>query len=309
MISVCGCKEKEVVSIYSDDSNWAFLEKEEDGDYDVFFIAPSATTGDKDNLYWKDFSNERYYGKFVGSIMMEKDLYDQGARFYAPLYHQAFIEAYLGDVSVRDELLDQAYVDIKDAFSYYLNNYNNGRPIVLAAYSQGSDMAYRLLKDFGKEIEDRLIACYAIGWRFPIDEVSADVKFANGEDDLGTVIAFTCEADYIDDSFIVPKGIKTLSINPLNWRTDSEVADKSMNKGACFLNTKGDITDELAELTGAYISEERGTLIVTDVSAEDYPAHIKGLKEGEYHSYDYQFFYNNLKENVRLRVDNFLNLH
>ena len=311
-LTLAGCKEKREESIYDDDVNWAYIEKDEmDTDYDVFFIAPACTTGDDDNLYWKDFTNQKYYDKFVGSINMHKDMYDQNARFYSPLYHEAFIEAFLKDEDTKNEILDSAYEDVKKAFECYLDLYNDNRPILLAGFSEGSYMAVRLYEDYFNnwKMQNKLIACYAIGYCFDIEEMSKYpyVKFAKGEDDLGVVITYSSEAEYIDDSFIVHKDKKTYSINPLNWKTDSTPADKSLNKGACFLDTKGNVTSEIPNLTGAYIDETRGTLKVTDVSAEDYPAHIKSLKEGEYHSYDTQFFYNNLKDNVSLRVEKYLN--
>lgn len=59
-------------------------------------------------------------------------------------------------------------------------------------------------------------------------------------------------------------------------------------------------------MTGAYIDPERGALKVTDVSPEDYTAALSFLQEGEYHIYDYQFFYRNLQENVKKRVEAYL---
>ncbi len=53
---------------------------------------------------------------------------------------------------------------------------------------------------------------------------------------------------------------------------------------------------------------DRGVLKVTDISSEDYPAYIPGLPEGGYHVYDYQFFYRNLQENVRIRVMKYLSV-
>jgi hypothetical protein len=37
---------------------------------------------------------------------------------------------------------------VKDAFEYYLKNYNNGRPIIIAGHSQGSGHGARILKDY-----------------------------------------------------------------------------------------------------------------------------------------------------------------
>ena len=52
----------------------------------------------------------------------------------------------------------------------------------------------------------------------------------------------------------------------------------------------------------------RGALKVTDVSAKDYPAIVPGLPEGAYYIYDYQFFFRNLQENVKLRVDTYFEM-
>ena len=52
----------------------------------------------------------------------------------------------------------------------------------------------------------------------------------------------------------------------------------------------------------------RGALKVTDVSAKDYPDIVPGLPEGAYHIYDYQFFFRNLQENVKLRVDTYFEM-
>ena len=57
----------------------------------------------------------------------------------------------------------------------------------------------------------------------------------------------------------------------------------------------------LPGLCGAWIGE-RGELVVTDVTAEEYPAGLDVFPDGAYHLYDYQFFFTNLKENVADRT-------
>jgi hypothetical protein len=44
---------------------------------------------------------------------------------------------------------------VKTAFLYYLQHYNNGRPIIIASHSQGATHGKRLLKEFfdGKELQ------------------------------------------------------------------------------------------------------------------------------------------------------------
>lgn len=39
---------------------------------------------------------------------------------------------------------------------------------------------------------------------------------------------------------------------------------------------------------------------------EDDPVVVPGLPDGAYHIYDYQFFYRNLQENVKVRLQQYL---
>ena len=107
------------------------------------------------------------------------------------------------------------------------------------------------------------------------------------------------------ESLIVADGERTIGINPLNWKTDSTLAEKSLNKGACFTDYTGAITNEIPQLTGAYLDADRGTLIAVDIHPEDYSNSL--FPDGIYHLYDYQFFYRNLQENVLVRTNAFLN--
>ena len=56
-------------------------------------------------------------------------------------------------------------------------------------------------------------------------------------------------------------------------------------------------------MCGCYIDEERGVLKVTEVTPAEYPAVLDILPEGSYHLYDFQFFFKNLQENVKHRVE------
>ena len=105
---------------------------------------------------------------------------------------------------------------------------------------------------------------------------------------------------------MIPEGMHTLAINPLNWKTDSTPASKEENIGACFTDYDGNIVSEIPNLTGAYIDPVRGALKVTDVKPEEYPPVLSIFESGIYHIYDYQFFYRNLQENVGVRLESYL---
>ena len=302
---------------YAQPASWAYLETDTpatDANAGIFFICPSVYGG-TDDACNMSLADEETKESFVGAINMEKGIYDQDAaesdnRFFAPYYQQIGLNVYEPPEAEREPYLKIAYADVQAAFEYYLTHYNDGRPIILAGFSQGADLCIRLMKDLFDDpaLQDQLVACYAIGWRITADEVEQypQLKMAQGESDAGVIVSFNSESPDTDDSLVVPEGEKTLAINPLNWKTDDIPADKSENEGACFTDYSGSITSEIPELTGAYIDDARGTLKVTDVTPDDYPAGLSIFEDGVYHLYDYQFFYRNLQENVEVRLDAYL---
>lgn len=130
---------------------------------------------------------------------------------------------------------------------------------------------------------------------------------AQGESDTGVIISFNSEDPSVTGSLSVPAGEHTYAINPLNWKTDSTPADRSLNLGACFTDYTGGIKKEIPAFTGAYLDPVRGTLKVTDVDEAMYPPQIKLFPAGVYHLYDYLFFFRNLEKNVIVRTQAFYN--
>lgn len=308
-LTACGQAASENDIDYSQTENWAYLENDESGRADVFFICPTVYGGDDDS-YNMSMDDEESKDSFLGATNMEKGIYDDGNRFFAPYYRQAGLNAYELSADEREQYLSFAYEDVKDAFLFYMEHYNDDQPIILAGFSQGADLSIRLLKDCfaDEDVNDNLVACYAIGWSITEEELEEypHLRFAADESDTGVIVSFNSEAEDISDSLMIPAGTRTLAINPLNWRIDSTPAGKEENLGSCFTNYDGEIEKEIKHLTGAYIDPERGALKVTDVSPEDYPAVLSIFEDGIYHLYDYQFFYRNLQENVGVRLDAYL---
>ena len=287
---------------YSYESAWAYWSEGENTAADLFFICPTVDMG-KNGNFNADIENEKYRKSFVGAINMELGIYDD-TTVYAPYYRQATFPVYSMPEEEREAYLELAYQDIKKAFNFYWRISDPTRPLILAGFSQGADLTIRLLKEFFDDprYQRRLVAAYAIGWKLTEDEVKKYPHLlpAMSESDTGVIIAFNSEAEGVKSSIIVGENEKTYAINPLNWKTTSEKADKSLNKGACFTDYSGEITEEIDNLTGAYIDEVRGTLKVTDVEKEKYSSSM--FDEGVYHLYDYQFFFRNLQENVKTRI-------
>ena len=273
--------DSEAIPDYSKAENWAYFDLGEQKSADLFLVCPTVDTKDEYNMSMND---EVVKKSFLGALNMERGIYEDCTRMFAPYYRQAALKIYDLSPEDREPYLELAYKDVSAAFSWYLENRNNGRPIVLAGFSQGADMCYRILKEYFSDsaLQDQLVAVYAIGWPMTEEMISLNpqIKPAAAEDDTGVVVTFECESE--------------------------ELADKSLNAGACFTDYSGGIRREVTGLCGCYIDPERGVLKVTDVTPEEFPPILPILPEGSYHLYDYQFFFRNLQQNVDCRINSYL---
>ena len=307
LLILISCQTMEVSPDYSDPSSWAYYAEGDDEDVDLFLVCPTVDMGEEGNLNMS-LDDEETKAAFVGALNMERGIYEDTAVMYAPFYRQMTFPVYEARIAEDGEHLRIAYSDIEEAFTYYMENINDGRPFMLAGFSQGAQLVLMLLERHLSDpgLQERLVAAYCIGWKVTEDDLDRypHLKMAAREDDTGVIISFNTEAEGIQDSIIVPAGVRTLSINPLSWRTDSAIADRSLNKGGCLTDYAGNVVEEIPFMTGAYIDPERGTLRAVDI---DPAAYENGLfPSGVYHLYDYQFFFRNLEENVAARADAWL---
>ena len=292
---------------YARAENWAWHAIGDGKPADLFLICPTVDMRDETNL---SLADEETKTAFRGALAMERGLYEDSARLFAPYYRQASMKAYALPEADREAALAFACRDVSAAFARYLAAENGGRPIILAGFSQGADMCYRLLAEYFDDdaLRSRLVAVYAIGWPCTEELVRnhPQIRPAQGADDIGVTVSFDCESPELESTFITPAGTKAHAINPLNWRTDSVPAGRDENLGACFTDYSGAIRREVPALCGAWLDTDRGVVKVTDISPSDYPPIVPGLPAGAYHVYDYQFFFRNLQENVRIRTARFL---
>lgn len=323
---------------YSDSFNWVAHGGDQIGGEtvaDVFFVAPTVYMQQQSTwptnmpLYNDPVNSQIYSGNgeepgygavFAGAVVQQMGIYDNDqVRFFAPVYQQIGLNVYAADEATKQAALDKAFADVQKSFEYYMENYNNGRPVILAGFSQGAYMCIRLLNSSSfnsatdtqrnETRKDQMVACYAIGWNYTqADADSSGFQGAKGESDTGVVVSYNTEAEYLTDSVMVPNGTENvLAINPLNWTTDSTPAGKGLNLGAVTFEGVR-VATTTPGLTGGYIDTERGTLKVadTDIQVSDYPDGKEAMGEGSYHMYDYTFFYTNLQKNVKTRLLSYL---
>ena len=288
---------------YGNPENWAYFAEGEEKDVDVFLICPLVDTRSERNAY--DL-NAKLKARFVAALDAERGIYDETGRMFAPYYRQMALNAYTLPENERQEAKAVAYQDVSAAFRWYLEHENNGRGVILAGFSQGAEMCLELMKEYyggdseeAQALRERLVEVYAIGWVVTeeMTEEYPQIVPASGELDTGTVVSYDCEDGSLNETLIIPLGTKALSINPLNWATDSTPADASLNLGAVL----GTGAEPIPEFCGACLGE-RGELIVSGVSVDDFPPGLSIFPEGAFHLYDCMFFYTNLKNNVQART-------
>ena len=171
---------------YSKEENWAALpdksdnadkipcsnqlrDQQSNGDADIFFIHPTLylKTNEKSNG-WNADVTDTIVNKRVdeSTILYQASVFNGAGKIYAPRYRQAHIAAYYSHkYEDTSKAFDLAYNDVQRAFQYFLDHYNNGRPIIIASHSQGTTHAIRLLKDFfdGKPLMKQLVSAYIVG--------------------------------------------------------------------------------------------------------------------------------------------------
>lgn len=276
---------------------------------DLFLVGATADLG-KDNTSMTTcfLPDDRY---FQASLMhMQEGLYADSCNIYAPYYRQACLSIYYLPDPDRGPYLGAAYADVREAFLWYLEHENNGRPFILAGYSQGADLALRLMEEFfdDEALQQQLIAAYLIGWRVTEEDLTQfpQLRMAQGETDTGVIVSFNSEAPGVTGSIILPEGGYTYGINPLNWKADGTPASREENPGTVSLHMDGSADNIQPHLTGCYQSPERGTILVPDIDPKEYPPGEPLFVEGCYHNFELQLYYCSVQKNVNDRVAAYL---
>lgn len=267
---------------------------------DVFFIHPTIFTEKPSNHHhWNaDVNNvDLNYKIQTSTILNQATIFNGSCRIYAPYYREAHLSAfYTTDLESATASLDLAYEDVRTAFQYYLEHYNQGRPIVIASHSQGTYHAVRILQDFfdGKELQKQLVAAYLVGRGVPASSFKNLKPTANAEE-IGVWASWcTFGRNYLPDTY--KKYYKnSVSINPLLWNASEDFASKELNKGGVGLKFK-----MVPQIVDA--QNHQGVLWINK-------PYIKGrafVRSKNWHRADMNFFYNNIRENVGVRVERFL---
>ena len=295
---------------YSNTLSWACIpkkypaileeitEKYQKKDADVFYLYPTLLLDKKDNSWnaniWKnEFRNE----VISKAIFYQASAWVKSANLYVPFYRQAHYRIF------DDRYTDQgkkaweiAYIDIKRSFKYYLENYNNGKPIIIASHSQGSIHAKRLIQEFfdGKPLQNKLIGAYLIGTSLKQNEFN-NIKPMVFEGAIGGYVSWN---SYKYGKF--PKKYDSwfkggVTSNPITWNNEEE--------GKIY-HHKGLLYEDKKIYSQSVSVKVIDGLLWTTLPKVPKRFLMSFIKN--YHFADINLFWKDIEENSILRVKNWL---
>lgn len=304
---------------YSEPAHWLAVPKSPDKKADVFYIYPTAYSREAtSDPAFCAVDNAQMMQSAQGAYARQAMAFDPSANIYAPYYRQIDATYQLGLPADEQQanIASQPLLDVQAAFEYYLENNNQGRPFILVAHSQGSAVAKLLLSGYLKDnpkVYERMIAAYVVGQSITPEYLAENphLKFATGPDDTGVVISWNTEAESIaaTNPVTTPGGI---AINPITWTTGEEPAAASQNLGSVLLNPlnggkpvmeKDGRERAFKGIADARVDKERGVVVCSTPNPKHYEF---GFPEGVYHTFDYPFYFFNIRANAAQRVKAYL---
>jgi len=286
---------------------------------DVFFIHPTTYysaagwNGPIDDPMAKSRVDE-------GVMKHQASAFNACCRVFAPRYRQATL--YYGVAQNEDSwrAMALAYSDIERAFEHYLDQWAEDRPLIIAAHSQGSRHLIRFLQERvanNPALRARLVAVYAVGAGFPmalLGDSATGLEPCTSALQTGCVISWTTIAAggsdirYQEQHYWTPEGYKLigeaprLCTNPVTWTTGKEKASKNFHLGAVPY-TAG-LEPLAAPIPGLIEAQCKDGMLTINRPEDGFSARV--MAGGDYHIYDYNLFYMDVRKNAVDRVEAFL---
>lgn len=315
---------------YSVESNWMHIAKDISREVDLFYIYPT--------VYFDESGTDLAAIDDPVVRMSAQAAYDKtgsaigaSTNVFAPYYRQTNLRIARGLTGEEYEeySMGEQRTDIYAALDYYFENWNEGRPFILAGHSQGSCMLKIVLGEYMQlhpEYLERMVAAYVIGFSITESWLKEHpyLKFAEGADDTGVIVSWNAEGpNNHGPSLILEDG--AISINPINWKRDETKAEASESlgsrtmdmteagrrlaaseiKSADDLNAMWKVVPGVAD---AAVDLARGTVVCTTAPAA-FNDETQVFGPESYHSHDYDFYYLDIQENAKMRIASYLAAH
>lgn len=257
---------------------------------DVFYIYPTIY---KDGDTWNADLNDGKLNKRIDKypVRYQASVFNRVGRVYAPRYRQGTYECFSDSIDGPLSLAF-AYEDVKLAFEYYMEHYNQGRPIILASHSQGTHHARHLLKDYfdTPAMKEKLVCAYIVGYAVYPEQYQLLTPCENPQE-TNCYVTWSTFKDgfaYPDDSLDLLVG--KVAVNPISWKIDTVPTTGmggflfNMNRKKPFITTARLHNNWLWVKTNATIFRRHNIM----------------------HLLDYNLFWYDIRHNAQVRVDAYL---
>lgn len=257
---------------------------------DVFYILPTCVhdwTDEEGNVcHYASLTDPEQREKMLPSYLLADEIFADSANFFAPYYRHISLETWGEGEDVINERFPNAMADIREAFKYYLDNCNNGRPFVLAGFSQGAKCVVELVKEMDAETLQQMVAAYVCGYRVTAADTlaSQNLRAAQSATDRRVVIAYNTVTDASGINSVLEGG-NVFVINPASWTTDTE-------------------THALNDSVNITIDPVHNVLVADGMDADKYfvPALEYLFPKGNLHLQELLMYKDVLRENVKERL-------
>ncbi len=279
----------------------ALIDGQKDASVDVFYIYPTIFFSRKE---WNaDLANEKLNERIdARAVTNQASAFNGSCKVFIPRYRQATFNAYFSlDNPDAKKAFELAYSDVQAAFNYYMEHYNNGRPIIIAGHSQGTTHAIWLLRDYfdGKPLQDKLVAAYLVGMPVHTYDYS-NIPPCDSAGQAGCYVSWRSYLEGADqpDKLLAENREAIVVHNPLNFtRTDGTVIPGDDDGGL-----GRDSETIFPKVCTAQIHED-----VLWVSRPDIPGKLFIPKN--LHPADYNLYWLSIRNNVQLQINNYLAQH
>ncbi|GAB2770127.1 hypothetical protein HNQ93_000435 [Hymenobacter luteus] len=271
--------------------------QQRDAPVDVFFVHPTTYYG---RTQWNASLTDARVNHLTdaSTIRKQASAFNSTGRIYAPRYRQATLFSFFDEHSTNgQEALAVAYSDVKTAFQYYLDHYNQGRPIVIASHSQGTHHATRLLREFfdqDPKLRRQLVAAYLIGFKVQPEQFQV-LRPCDDSTQTGCYVGWNT----VEWGQEYPPFQGGVAVNPLTWTRDTATAPARLNLGGVPYSFDG--VDK--RVVDAKV--HNGLVWIHPTTRPGYPRFLLPGRPELRHSFhiaDYSLFYYNIRQNAEARV-------
>lgn len=274
-----------------------------DAPVDVFFIHPTTYTGRPGEKQWNASLSDARLNKHTDEypIHYQATIFNGSGKIYAPRYRQAHLNCFFTHRTVdAEKALDLAYTDVRNAFQYYLDHYNQGRPFIIASHSQGTYHAKRLIAEFidGTPLQQKMVVAYLAGLTVP-ETIFQNIHPCTSPEETACFCSWrTFREGYIPKKLHF-EDTNIVVTNPVTWDAGRPSSSKMEQQGGVLR----DFSTLYPHLVETQIYED-----LLWVNKPKFPGSFL-LTTKNYHIADYNFFYADVRRNVEERVKAYFRMH